>query len=328
MMDAAAVKEGGGVDSLTIEKVPKPKPAAGQLLIAVHAAGVNRADILQRKGFYPPPPGASTILGLELAGVVDQVGPDVTGFSPGDRVFGLVEGGAYAQYCTMHAALAMPIPAEWDFTFAAAIAETFYTAGETLFSVGELSEGEHLLIHAGGSGVGSTAIQMARTVGAHIYTTAGSEEKLDRCRQLGAHVGIPYKTEDFAQKIRSLTRGEGIHMVLDFIGAAYLARNLSVLRRKGRLVVVGLLGGARAELDLGLILRKQLKIHGSVMRSLPLDEKAAIRKRFCSRWLPLLERGELKPVISEEIPFSRVRDAHQMMEENRHFGKIVLRIQP
>ena len=327
-MQAVTFVEGGGADTLTVEEVARPLAGPGQLLVAVHAAGINRADVMQRKGFYPPPPGASPILGLELAGVVEAVGPDVDGFKPGDRVFGLVEGGAYADYCTMHAALAMPIPDDWAFTFAAAVTETFYTANETLFGVGGLVEGEHVLIHAGGSGVGSTGIQMAKAAGAHIYTTAGSPEKLARCLKLGAHVGIHYKTEDFVQKILEATNGEGVHLVQDFIGAAYLTRNLKVLQQRGRLVVVGLLGGSRAELDMGLILRKQLKIQGSVMRSLPLAEKVEIKQRFCDRWLPLLVKGALKPVIYEEIPMGRVPEAHQLMEENRHFGKIVLRIQP
>lgn len=323
-MKTVVFEEGCAPKDLCLADMPRPVPGPGQLLVRVHAVGVNRADCLQRMGHYPPPPGASPLLGLELAGEVVTVGDDVTGFYAGNRVYGLVEGGAYAEYCLMAAPLAMRIPEGWDYSFAAAITETFFTAHETLFTLGGLTPGERVLIHAGGSGVGSTAIQMAASEGAFIFTTAGSGDKLRQCAALGAQVTINYKEEDFEQVIKG--SGEGVDLVEDFIGAAYLERHLRVLKRKGRLIVIGFLGGLKAEVNLGLVLTKQLQILGSVMRSLPLVEKAAIRDRFEKKWLPLLLRGELKPVIFDEIPFERAGEAHYLMEENRHFGKIVLRI--
>lgn len=311
----------GDVAVMQWTEVAKPQPGPGQLLVRVAAAGVNRADVLQRKGFYPPPAGESEIPGLEIAGEVAAFGADVTGFTKGDRVFGLVAGGGYSEYCLLHQDLAMPMPPNWDFVKAAAIPEVFFTANETLLEAGRLQKGESVLIHAGGSGVGSTAIQMAREVGARIFTTVGDKLKADRCKSLGAQVAINYKTQDFVTVVKE--QG-GVSVVLDFIGAAYLNGNLKVLQRNGRLVVVGLLGGAKAELNLGLVLAKRLQIIGSVMRSAPLAEKAAITTRFRKRWLPLLEQGKLDAIIYKTLPIQEVRQAHGMMERSEHFGKIVL----
>jgi len=326
-MKAVMFQEGGSAETLHIRDVPMPRVGPGQLLLEVGATAVNRADILQRMGKYPPPKGASPILGLEVAGTVSAIGEGVDGFSRGDRVFGLVSGGGYAQFCLIDADMAMSMPAEWDFGYAAAIPEVFFTAGETLFTLGGLKAGESVLIHAGGSGVGTAGTQMAHAIGAEVFVTAGSWEKIEASKKLGSRAGIHYKTEDFATRIDELTDGKGVHLVQDFIGASYLSRNLQVLRRGGRLVLVGLLGGARTELNLALLLAKQIKIFGSIMRGLPLAEKVEIKQRFEARWLPRLIAQEIRPVIYEAFSYEEVSKAHSLMEENRHFGKIVLRIQ-
>lgn len=310
--------------NLHLQILPDPIPKADELLVAVKAAGVNRADVLQRKGFYPPPKGASTVPGLEIAGEVVAVGASCKRFKIGQRVFGLVDGGGYGEHCTIPEVMAMPIPESWTYAYAAAIPEVFFTASETLFQVGSLKAGEEVLIHAGGSGVGSTAIQMARLAGARIATTAGSDEKLARCSDLGAHLTIPYKERDFVAEIQRWSEGGGVHLVLDFVGAAYLDRHLDVLRPLGRLVLVGLLGGAKAELNLGKVLMRRIRIYGSVMRSLPLADKVSIKERFLERWLEQIMRKSIEPVIFEKIPIENVRDAHKMMEADKHFGKIIL----
>lgn len=252
------------------------------------------------------------------------LGPEVTGFQIGDRVFGLVAGGGYSELCCLHSHLAMRIPDSWDYLTAAAIPETFFTASETLCQLGRLIAGERVLIHAGGSGVGSTAIQMARLVGAQVFTTVGNGEKAAACLALGAKRAIEYKNQDFVAEILQETGGMGVNLILDFIGATYLDRNLRLLSRDGRLVLVGLLGGVKAELNLGLVLSKRLQILGSVMRSAPLEEKIAITNRFSLRWLPLLMEGQLHPVIHGSLPIERVGEAHSLMESSQHFGKIVL----
>jgi len=327
IMRAIQHEEGCSATELHIGEVPRPEPGSGEILVAVEAAGLNRADILQRKGHYPPPPGASPILGLELAGRVAALGPGVEDWSLGDRVFGLVSGGACATHCLIPAEQAMAIPDEWDDSFAAAIPEVFFTADETLFEKGGLEPGTRVLIHAGGSGVGSTAIQMAAVTGARIFTTAGSPEKLKRASALGAELAIDYKTEDFAERILEHTDGAGVALILDFIGAAYLKRHLRILGERGSMVVIGLLGGVRAELDLGAVLSKELRIVGAVLRSRPTAEKARMKTRFLDRWMGPLLRKEVAPVIHAEIPWTRIGEAHRLMEENGHFGKIVLRIQ-
>jgi len=323
-MKAVVIKSHGGIEGLDWTDVADVVPTSLELLVRVRAAGVNRADILQRQGFYPPPPGESEIPGLEIAGDVVAMGEETKGFQVGDRIFGLVAGGGYGEFCPIHYRMAMPLPTDWSYSQGAAVTEVFYTAGETLFTHGGLREGEDVLIHAGGSGVGSAGIQLATRAGARVYVTAGSQAKIDRCMALGAVAGFNYKQEDFVAGIQRETAGAGVHQVLDFIGGAYLNRNLQVLRPMGRLVVVGLLGGRKAELDLGLILTRRLRIIGSVMRSLSLEEKRAIKQRFMKRWMPGFEENGLQPIIYAEVPVENVREAHKIMEENLHFGKIVL----
>ena len=314
----------GGPDVLRLEDVAEPTPTADELLVRVRASALNRADTMQRRGHYPPPPGESDILGLELAGEVETVGANASSFKPGDRVFGLVGGGGYAEKACIDYRMAMPIPDGWDFVKAAAVPEVFFTANETLFTLGRLDAGETVLIHAGASGVGTAGIQMARQAGARVLVTVGSEEKVARTEALGAEAGINYKTTDFATRVLELTDGAGVDLVQDFIGAAYWQNNLKCLKTAGRLVLVGLMGGAKAEADLGLIMRKRLQVIGSVMRSQPLANKIAITERFRSRWLPELESGRLQPLIDISFPLAEAAAAHQYMEDNRNVGKIML----
>jgi putative PIG3 family NAD(P)H quinone oxidoreductase len=325
-MRAVTQTEHGGPEVLKVADLPPPEPGPEQLLVRVRASALNRADTLQRKGMYPPPQGESAILGLELAGEVEAPGPGVEGFAKGDRVFGLVGGGGYAEYALIDREMAMPIPEGWSFTDAAAVPEVFFTANETVFVLGALQPGETLLVHAGGSGVGTAAIQMARHIGAKVYFTAGSAEKIERAQALGAEAGINYNTHDFAEEIMRLTDGAGVDVVEDFLGASYLERNVSVLRTGGRLVLVALMGGAKAEIDLSRVLRSRLQIFGSVMRSRSLADKRQITARFRERWLPPLVEGKIKPVIDSVYPLDEVVAAHEAMEANRNFGKIMLEI--
>ncbi len=323
-MQAITYDTPGDPDVLHLSDMPDPVPGPEQLLVRVRATALNRADTMQRRGNYPPPPGESDILGLELSGEVEAVGATAHGFAPGDRVFGLVGGGGYAEKALIDYRMAMPIPSEWDFVKAAAVPEVFLTANETLFTLGGLQGGETVLIHAGASGVGTAGIQMAREAGARIFVTAGSEEKIARTVELGAEAGINYKQEDFAERIQALTNEAGVELVQDFIGAAYWQRNLRCLKVGGRLVLVGLMGGTEVEVDLGIVMRQRLQIIGSVMRSQPLDNKIAITQRFRDRWLPLLENGAMQPIIDTTFPLADAAAAHQYMEENRNTGKIIL----
>ena len=316
----------GGPEVLQLSEVPAPIPTATQLLVDVHATALNRADLIQRRGGYPPPPGESEILGLEIAGTVTALGSAVEGVSEGDRVFGLVGGGGYAAQAVLDYRMAMPIPDRWSFEEAAAVPEVFFTANENIFTLGALSAGETILIHAGGSGVGTAGIQIAHHAGADVFVTAGTPEKIDKCKALGAIEGINYKTTDFVAAIERLTGAEGVDVVLDFIGAPYLERNLSILKTKGRLLQVGLIGGATAEINLGMLMRNRLKVIGSVMRPQSIDEKIAITQRFVDRWLPELKRGVLQPIIDTVFPLAEARQAHTYMEANRNFGKIILKV--
>ena len=326
MMKAITRKGDGGPEVLQLSEVSPPQPTETQLLVDVKATALNRADLIQRRGGYPPPPGESEILGLEIAGTVLGMGAAVTGFNEGDRVFGLVGGGGYAEQAVIDFRMAMFMPDEWSFEEAAAVPEVFFTANENIFTLGRLSAGETILIHAGGSGVGTAGIQIAHHVGARVFVTAGTSDKIDNCKALGAIAGINYKQSDFVTEIERLTDGDGVDVVLDFIGAPYLARNLQILKTKGRLLQVGLMGGSATEIDLGMVMRKRLQIIGSVMRPQSLDEKISITQRFVDRWLPEFKKGTLQPVIDSVYPLAQVREAHQYMEANRNFGKIILKI--
>jgi putative PIG3 family NAD(P)H quinone oxidoreductase len=325
-MQAITASTPGGPEVLRLSTVPDPTPTAEQVLVRVRATALNRADVMQRLGQYPPPPGESNILGLELAGEVEAVGAAVENIAPGDRVFGLVGSGGYAEKAVIDARMAMPIPAGWSFAQAAAVPEVFFTAQETLFTLGGLQEGETVLIHAAASGVGTAGIQMARETGARILITAGSAEKIQRCVELGATAGCNYKEQDFAEWVKEVTNGQGVEVIEDFIGAAYWDRNLRSLKTGGRLVLVGLMGGVKIEANLGLVMTKRLQIFGSVLRSRSLADKIAITQRFRTKWLPLLAAGRIKPVIDRVFPLAQAADAHRYMEENRNFGKIILSV--
>jgi putative PIG3 family NAD(P)H quinone oxidoreductase len=325
-MQAITASTPGGPEVLRLSTVPDPTPTAEQALVRVRATALNRADVMQRLGQYPPPPGESNILGLELAGEVEAVGVAVKDIAPGDRVFGLVGSGGYAEKAVIDARMAMPIPAGWSFAQAAAVPEVFFTAQETLFTLGGLQEGETVLIHAAASGVGTAGIQMARETGARTLITAGSAEKIQRCIDLGATAGCNYKERDFAEWVKEVTLGQGVDVIEDFIGAAYWDRNLRSLKTGGRLVLVGLMGGVKVEANLGLVMTKRLQIFGSVLRSRSLADKIAITQRFRAKWLPLLAAGRIKPIIDHIFPLAQTAEAHRYMEENRNFGKIILEV--
>jgi len=323
-MKQATVPAYGGPEVLTIVDAPKPEAGPGELLVRVRAAGVNRADCLQRAGTYPMPPGLGNVPGLELAGEVVATGEGVTSFAVGDRVFGLVVEGGYAEYAVLDAGLAVPVPEHWGFVEGASVIEVFCTANETVFELGGLREGQAILVHAGASGVGTAAVQMAKHVGATVHFTAGSRAKVDRVLALGADHGILYKTEDFVEEVFRSTRGEGVDVVEDFIGADYLARNLSVLKATGTLLLVGFMGGRVAPFDLGVMLRKRLSIRGFTLRAQSVENKRAIVGRFRERWFPPLAAGAIRPIIHATVPFEDVRRAHEMMEADENFGKIIL----
>ena len=327
MMKAIIRTGDGGPEVLQLAEAPSPTPTANQILVDVHATALNRADTIQRRGGYPPPPGESDIIGLEIAGTVSAMGDAVKGgISEGDRVFGLVGGGGYAEQAVIDYRMAMPIPEAWSFEEAAAVPEVFFTANENIFTLGKLSADETILIHAGGSGVGSAGVQISQHAGATVFVTAGTPEKINRCKELGATEGINYKTTDFVTEIQRLTDGQGVDVVLDFIGAPYFERNLSILKTKGRLLQVGLIGGAATEINLNTVMRNRLQIIGSVMRPQSIDEKIAITGRFVERWLPRLKSGVLQPIIDTVFPLAEAAQAHAYMESNRNFGKIILKV--
>jgi putative PIG3 family NAD(P)H quinone oxidoreductase len=324
-MKAILYRPPGGSENLYLDDVDSPVPKSGEVLVRNFAAGVNRADLLQTRGLYPPPPGASEILGLEFAGEVLTCAPDVEGFSTGDRVFGIVAGGSYAEQLCVDHAMALRIPDNFSYETAAAVPEVFITAAEALFTHGGLRSGERVLLHAGASGVGTAAIQLAKRVGAEVIVTAGTSEKVAACLELGAHHGIVYREQDFGDGVAEITNREGVDLVVDFIGADYWKRNIASLRVGGRLVLLGLLGGAKTSLDLAPILRKRLRVCGHTLRGRPLAEKIAIAGRFVTESLPGLADGSLKPVIDHVFVFDEVARAHERMEKNQNLGKIVLR---
>lgn len=317
----------GGPDVLRLVDRPEPKLGADDLLVRVGAIGINRADCLQRAGSYPPPPGADDILGLECSGEVLDKGDAVGDFGVGDRVFGLVAAGAYAEYAAMDQRLAVRVPDGWDAVRAASITETFCTANETVFRLGALESGETLLVHAGASGVGTAAIQMAKHAGANVLFTSSSNAKMDKVMALGADLGINYRTHDFVEEVYRYTQGRGADVIEDFIGADYLQRNLTALNHAGRLLLVGLMGAESCDFNPAIMLRKRLQVLGFTLRAQPVDLKNAIVRRFAARWLPLLVSGEIQMPIHAVYPFRDVVAAHTEMEANRNVGKIVLQVE-
>lgn len=317
----------GGPEVMTFSNGPLPSPKAGELLVKVQAAGINRPDVAQRQGNYPAPKDASPVLGLEVAGEVVALGEGVSDFQIGDRVCALANGGGYAEYCVVPAGQALPFPKGYDAVKAAAVPETFFTVWANLFQMAGLTEGESVLIHGGSSGIGTTAIQLAKAFGAEVYTTAGSKEKCDACETLGAKRAINYKQEDFADVIKDATGGKGVDVILDMIGASYFEKNIASLAKDGCLSMIAFLGGTIAEkVDLRPIMVKRLTVTGSTMRPRTADEKRAIRDELVEQVWPLLEAGKVAPVIHDVIDFDQVSEGHRLMESSSHIGKIVMRV--
>ena len=323
-MIAVEIAGPGGPEVLRAVERPVPSLRDGEVLIRVEAAGVNRPDVMQRLGKYPPPAGASDIPGLEVAGTIAALGPAVTRWKVGDRVCALVAGGGYAQFCAAPAPQCLPIPGSLTATAAAAVPETFFTVWTNLFQRAGLREGEHVLVHGGTSGIGTTAIQLARAFGAVVYATAGSPDKCDACARLGAAVAINYRTEDFVTVIRERTGGRGVDVILDIIGGEYLQRNVDCLALNGRLVQIGLIGGARAQINLTAILQRRLTVTGSTLRARSVEEKGALAREVEAHVWPLLASGAVTPVIDRVFPLARAADAHRAIEAGDHIGKIVL----
>ena len=325
-MRAVNVINPGEQSSLSIEEVPTPKPEADEVLVKIKATAVNRADLHQRSGHYPPPEGASEILGLEMAGVVEKAGKDVDQWSSGDAVYALLPGGGYAEYCVIPAKMAMPVPENLSFEQAAAIPETFLTAYQALNWIGKLARGETVLIHAGGSGVGTAAIQLAEHLfNTRIITTAGQQEKLDTCKKLGAEYAFNYKTQNFAEEITQATGADSVDLIVDFIGAPYWEKNMDVLSMDGRIVYLSFLGGHKIEqMSLAPILKKRLQIMGSTLRSRDVAYKIDLSREFTKYTADLFESGVLKPIIDRTFAWSETEQAHQYMNQNKNIGKIVL----
>lgn len=312
---------------LYIGETPDPELRDGELLVRIKATALNRADLLQKRGLYPPPEGASEIIGLEMAGVVEAVSKNVTGFKPGDRVCALLPGGGYAEKVTIPAGMAIPIPDSFSFAEAAAIPEVFLTAYLNLFWLGGLQPGYNVLIHAGASGVGTAAIQLVREVSATAIVTAGSEEKLEACRKLGASVLINYKNGPFLDVVKEATGSKGVNIILDFIGAPYWEQNIKSLAIDGRLVIIGTMGGAKADsVNLGLLLSRRLQVIGTALRSQAIEKKIQLTTEFCKFALPRFGNGKLVPVIDSVWEWERANEAHAYMEQNKNTGKIVLTI--
>lgn len=324
-MRAVRITTPGGPEVLEMGEVDRPEPGPDQILVRVRAAGVNRAELLQRRGLYPAPPGwPADVPGLEYAGEVEAAGERVRDWRPGDRVMGLVGGGAYAGYVVVHEREAIAVPDGLSWEEAAAIPEVFVTAHDALFTRGRLVLGETLLVHAVGSGVGTAALQLAKVAGATVLGTSRTPWKLERAKELGLDVAIVAGTEDFADTVLDRTHGRGVDLILDLVGAGYLPRNLASLALLGRIVVVGLTAGVFAEIDLGVVLRKRLTIVGTSLRTRPLEEKIVALQAFSQHVLPLLAAGRLRPVMDETFPMEEAARAHHRMESNENFGKIVL----
>ena len=320
------VAQPGGPEAMRLASGPVPQPQENEVLVRVEAAGVNRPDIQQRKGLYPPPPGASPHLGLEVAGEVVAVGPGVS-LAVGTKVCGLANGGGYAEYCVVPASQCLPWPKGYDAIRAAALPETFFTVWANLFDIGRLSAGESVLVHGGTSGIGTTAIQLARAFGARAYATAGSAAKCEACVKLGADAAINYKEADFAESIKQFTNGAGVNVVLDMVGGPYAQQNLRCLAMDGRLVLIAFLGGSKVkQLDLTSIMVRRLTVTGSTMRPRTAAQKGVIAQSLLTKVWPKLEDGSVAPVIHATFPLSQVEAAHRMMESSEHTGKIMLTV--
>jgi NADPH:quinone reductase len=325
-MNVVEIAAAGGPEQLKPAVRPVPRPDKGEVLIRVAAAGVNRPDVMQRQGRYPPPPGASDLPGLEVAGEIVQIGPETPGLSVGDKVTALLPGGGYAAYAVASAVLCLPIPEGLSMIEAAAIPETYFTVWTNLFERGGCKAGDTVLIHGGTSGIGTTAIQLAHAWSARVYATAGSPDKVKVCEQLGATRGIDYKTEDFVEVIKQETDGKGVDIILDIVAGSYVPRNIDCAALEGRIVVISLLGGASAEINVSKILMKRLTLTGSTLRSRTVAQKGAVAAAVRQNVWPLLRTGRAKPVIHATFPLAEASEAHRLMESSNHIGKIVLAV--
>jgi NADPH:quinone reductase len=325
-MTAIAIRAPGGPEVLVPEERPMPTLGPGEVMVKVAAAGVNRPDVAQRMGFYPPPKGASDIPGLEIAGEIVAVESGVKRWKAGDKVTALVAGGGYAEYCPVHESNALPIPAGLSLIEAAAIPETFFTVWHNVFERGALKAGETLLVHGGSSGIGTTAIMLANAFGARVITTAGSAEKCDACRKLGADVAINYKTEDFVAATKEATGGKGAELILDMVGGDYIDRNYEAAALDGRIVQIAFQGPSKANVDFRRLMLKRLHHTGSTLRSRPVSEKAAFAHAIEDKVWPLIAAGKVKPIIYRTFPLKEAAAAHALMESSAHIGKIVLTV--
>jgi putative PIG3 family NAD(P)H quinone oxidoreductase len=320
------ISEHGGPEVMKIKKGEAPDPAKGEVLIRVHAAGVNRPDVMQRQGLYPPPPGASPILGLEVSGEVVAIGNDVSAWSVSDRVCALTNGGGYAEYVAVPAGQCLPVPVELPMEEAAALPETFFTVWANVFDRARLKPGERCLVHGGSSGIGTTAIQMARALGSKVFTTAGSAEKCAACQRLGADVAVNYTEQDYVKVINEATDGQGVDVILDMVGGDYVPRNLELAAMDGRIVSISFLKGSLVEIDMMQVLRKRLIITGSTLRPRTAEAKAGIAERLRAQIWPLIESKEIKPLIAARFPLADAAESHKLMESSKHIGKIILRV--
>jgi NADPH2:quinone reductase len=323
-MKAIEILRPGGPDVLQLCERPEPVPGQGEVLIRVHAAGINRPDVFQRKGLYPVPPGASDLPGLEIAGEIVGGHPESAGYALGDRVCALVQGGGYAEYCVAPALQCLPVPAGLTMAEAASLPETFFTVWSNVFDRARLSAGDTLLVQGGSSGIGVTAIQMASALGHRVFATAGSDEKCHACEQLGAERAINYRSEDFVEAVKSATAGKGADVILDMVGGDYLPREIKCLADDGRIALIALLGGSKATIDLEQVLRRRLTITGSTLRPRPVPFKAEIARNLREKIWPLIELGKIRPMIHQRFRLDQAADAHRLMESGSHIGKIVL----
>lgn len=323
-MYAITIPEPGGPEALVWEQVPDPVPGPGEVLVEVVAGAVNRADIMQRQGFYDPPPGASPYPGLECSGRITALGPGVTGWAVGDEVCALLAGGGYAQQVVVPVGQLLPVPEGLDVKQAAALPEVVCTVWSNVFMVAHLRPGETLLVHGGSSGIGTMAIQLAKAVGAKVAVTAGTKEKLDHCAELGADILINYREQDFVAELKEATDGAGADVILDIMGAKYLDRNVQALAVNGRLAIIGMQGGVKGELNIGALLGKRAAISATSLRARPLEEKAAIVAAVREHVWPLIADGHVRPVVDRELPMSEAADAHRVVEESGHVGKVLL----
>jgi putative PIG3 family NAD(P)H quinone oxidoreductase len=324
VMKAIEIVQAGGPEVLRATERPMPIPAADEVLIKVVSAGVNRPDVMQRKGLYPPPDGASDIPGLEVSGTITALGQAVKHLQCGQEVCALVNGGGYAEYCLAAAELCLPVPDGWSLTQAAAIPETFFTVWSNVFDRGQLAPGETLLVHGGTSGIGTAAIQLAKCFSAKVIVTAGTDEKCQFCTQLGADAAINYRTQDFVEIISTITEGSGVNVILDMVGGGYFSRNLTCLAEEGRLVQIAIQNGPKTELNLLPVILKRLTITGSTLRARSVTFKAAIARKLLEQVWPMLSDGRIKPIVDKSFLLIEAYKAHELMESSQHMGKIVL----